>query len=104
MTVAEEPPDSDSSRALDQKRRLESVEACYGAARRALRLARVYRLEPGSTGRREAECIDEVRHLRAAIAQRRIEARAAHAVATPGLHKADAHGPRDSAATSKRTA
>jgi len=104
MTAADEPPDSDSSRALDQRRRLESVEACYAAARKAISLARAYRLEQGSTGRREAECIDEVRRLRATIVERRFEARAAYGVENPGLRKADPRGPRNSAATSKRTA
>jgi hypothetical protein len=88
-----EPPDSDSARDLEDGRRRASIEAAYTAARRALGLARAYRREPGSTGRRERECFEEVQRIRRAIvALRRTRPEAAFGD-TPGLHKADAAGP-----------
>lgn len=45
----------------------------YASARRAIRLCRAYAAEPGSSRRREAECIESVRAHRAAIAKLRGE-------------------------------
>ena len=92
-TGVDEPPDSESNRALEQERRLESIEASYGAAREAIGLARAYRREPGSTGRRERECLEEVVRLRSAIAALRVAARVAQAAEIPGLRKADVPAP-----------
>jgi len=101
--VGSEPPDSDSSAALEQRRRLESIGACYVAAKRALGLVRAYRREPGSTGRRERECLEEVGRLRSTIAALRV-ASPAKGAEGPSIRKADAHDPLHAAAKSKRTA
>jgi hypothetical protein len=77
-------------RAAESLRRALSIDACYAAARRALRLARVFRCEPGSTGRRERECVDQVVLLRRAILELRAEERLA--LEGPGLRKTTALG------------
>jgi hypothetical protein len=98
-----EPPSSDSERALEECRRLESIGACYVAARKAMGLARTYALEPGSSGRRERECIEEVLRLRRAIAVLRAGGPPLDHARIPGLRKADASGPSPApAATPKR--
>jgi hypothetical protein len=91
--IEEGPPDSESARDLEDGRRRASIEAAYAAARGALRLARAYRGEPGSTGRRERECFEEVRHIRRAIVALRSASREVAFGDSPGLHKADAAGP-----------
>jgi hypothetical protein len=44
-----------------------TIRAYYAAARHAVALARVYRSEPGTTGRREREVVEQVRRYREAI-------------------------------------
>jgi hypothetical protein len=79
----DERSDSESARTLEERRRLESIDASYAAARKAVGLARAYRREPGSSGRRERECIEEVR-----------AAPLARGAEILGLRKADALGSR----------
>jgi hypothetical protein len=66
-----------------------SVADCYKAARRALELVREYRREPGSTGRREAECLAEVARLRREIATLRIASSRSERFRLPGVLKAN---------------
>ena len=90
----DERSDSESARTLEERRRLESIDASYAAARKAVGLARAYRREPGSSGRRERECIEEVRRLRTAIVELRGAAPLARGAEILGLRKADALGSR----------
>jgi hypothetical protein len=73
--------------------RLLSIDLGYAAARRAIRLARAYRREPGSSGRRERECLAEVARLRKAIAQHRRDAGSAEGSLSPSVRKAAASPP-----------
>jgi hypothetical protein len=66
-----------------------SIAACYRAALRALELVRAYRREPGSTGRREAECLAEVARLRREILTLRIASSGSERVRLPGVLKAN---------------
>ncbi len=77
--------------------RTHSIDAYYSAARRAIRLARAFRCEPGSSGRRERECMDQVGLFRKAILELRAEERGARE--GPGLRKTTALGPPATAAT-----
>jgi hypothetical protein len=79
-----------SARAQGSVQRTLSIDACYAAARQAIRLARAFRCEPGSSGRRERECVDQVTRLRRAILELRIEERLG--IEGPGLRKATALG------------
>ncbi len=66
----------------------ESVAGHYAAARRALRLARVYQMEPASSGRRERECVETALRHRESIRALRLRMRpAAEQLALPGLAK-----------------
>jgi hypothetical protein len=78
------------ARAAESLERTRSIDACYAAARRAIRLARAFRCEPGSTGRRERECVGRVAELRRAIFELRAEEQLARE--GPGLRKAAAPG------------
>jgi len=78
------------ARLAESQRRTLSIDAFYAAARRAIRLARAYRCEPGTSGRRERECVDEVARLRRAILLLRTEERLA--LEGPGLRKATTVG------------
>jgi hypothetical protein len=88
-------PDADDLAELDDDARIEELRADrssilghYAAARRALRLARRYAGEPGSSGRRERECVAAAMRHRAAI--RALRARLAPPVEQlllPGLAK-----------------
>jgi hypothetical protein len=65
-----------------------SIAGHYVAARRALRLARAYGAEPGSSGRREAESVAAaLRHREAIRAIRMRMQPAAEQLALPGLAK-----------------
>jgi hypothetical protein len=65
-----------------------SILGHYAAARRALRLARVYREEPGTSGRRERECVRVALRHREAIRVIRMRARPqAEQLLLPGLAK-----------------
>ncbi len=65
-----------------------SIAGHYAAARRALRLARAYRMEPGSSGRRERECIAAVLRHREAVRALRLRMQpAAEQLVLPGLAK-----------------
>jgi hypothetical protein len=92
VSTEPEPPSSDSERSLEERRRFESIGACYAAARKAIGLARSYELEPGSSGRRERECVQEVLRLRRAIAVLRAGGSLTDRARIPGLRKADASG------------
>jgi hypothetical protein len=85
-------PETDArrARAEDSLQRRLSIDACYAAARRAIRLARAFLCEPGSSGRRERECVDQVVRLRRAIFELRSEERLG--VEGPGLRKATVLG------------
>jgi hypothetical protein len=61
------------------------IRAAYAAAHEAVAFARIYRAEPGTTGRRERECLAEVRRLRRLIAALRSPRGAEE---SPGLRKA----------------
>jgi hypothetical protein len=103
-------PDSAGTlaRASAHEERCEAIEHAYAAARRAIALARRYRREPLSTGRRERECLARVEQLRSAIHELRAADRIPDGTATPGLHKAAGPGtsslPEPSAASGRRTA
>jgi ribosomal protein S14 len=65
-----------------------SVLGHYAAARRALRLARAYRSEPETSGRRERECIRTALRHREAIRAIRLHMRPpAEQLQLPGLAK-----------------
>jgi hypothetical protein len=75
---------------------LASVRRHYAAARHALRLARAYRSEPGTSGRRERECIEAALRHREAIRATRLRLRPpAQQLLLPGLAKTRA--PREAA-------
>ena len=79
---------AEQARADGVRQRLVSVAGHYAAARRALRLARTYRTEAGSSGRRERECIEAALRHREAIRALRLAMRpAAEQLALPGLAK-----------------
>jgi hypothetical protein len=82
--------DEDDEVAVEDLRRARaSVDAHYAAARQALRLARIYRREPATTGRRERECFEAVQRHRDAIRALRLRLRPqAEQLALPGLVKA----------------
>lgn len=75
-----------------------SIAGHYAAARRALRLARAYAMEAGSSGRREKECVaTALRHREAIHAIRLRMQPAAEQLQLPGLAKTRpgvAAGPR----------
>ena len=65
-----------------------AIEAHYAAARHAVRLARDYRHDPASSGRRERECVEAVQRHRASIRWLRLQLRrAGEQLALPGLVK-----------------
>jgi hypothetical protein len=67
---------------------LASVRGHYTAARHALRLARAYRSEPGTSGRRERECVEAALRHREAIRAIRLRLRPpAQQLLLPGLAK-----------------
>jgi hypothetical protein len=67
---------------------LASVRRHYAAARHALRLARAYRSEPGTSGRRERECIEAALRHRETIRATRLRLRPpAQQLLLPGLAK-----------------
>jgi hypothetical protein len=67
---------------------LATIRGHYAAARQALRLARAYRSEPRSTGRRERECIEAALRHREAIRAVRLRMRPpAQQLLLPGLAK-----------------
>jgi hypothetical protein len=82
------PPPEETSRAEELRRERAAVEGHFAAARRALRLAREYRREPGSSGRRERECIAAAQRHRAAIHALHLKMRPPpEQLALPGLVK-----------------
>ena len=85
----EEPAElEDEARAADLRTDLAAIAGHYAAARRALRLARAYGVEPGSSGRRERECVTAALRHREAIRTLRLRMRpAAEQLALPGLVK-----------------
>ena len=81
------------TRALEQRvreavRARSAIVAYYAAARHALALARVYREEPTTSGRREDEVLAEVRRYRRAIGALRTGSVAPVESSRPGLRKA----------------
>lgn len=87
----------EEARAYDLRRDLESISGHYAAARRALRLARAYKMEPATSGRRERECVETAQRHRDAIRALRLRMRpAAEQLALPGLAKTrpEAYVPR----------
>jgi hypothetical protein len=85
----------DELAALEEEARVEelrsdrsSIAGHYAAARRALRLARRYQEEPGTSGRRERECVAVAMRQRIAIrALRRHLAPPVEQLVLPGLAK-----------------
>ena len=78
----------EETRAWELRNERGSIAGHYAAARRALRLARSYRLEPGSSGRREQEClVTALRHREAIRAIRLRMQPAAEQLLLPGLAK-----------------
>ena len=82
-------PDSAGTlaRVSDQEERRDAIGRAYAAARRAIALARTYRREPASTGRREQECLAEVALLRRMILGLRMADRLSPGLGIPGLCK-----------------
>jgi|ERR1700722_17641743 hypothetical protein len=80
-----------------------SITASYRAARRATALVRTYRLERGSSGRREKESLAEVARLRRAIAALRIAGSPLDAPSMPGVQKASPSSPPSPALPNRRT-
>jgi hypothetical protein len=79
---------SGTDRAGELEQLRASIHAHYAAARQALRLARAYRREPRTTGRRERECIESIQRHRASIRTLRLRVRpAAEQLLLPGLAK-----------------
>jgi hypothetical protein len=75
-------------RASDLRADRASIAGHYAAARRALRLARAYRMEPGTSGRRERESVAAaLRHREAVRALRLRMQPVAEQLALPGLAK-----------------
>lgn len=91
VEAAEEARDKDpleESRAWDLRSDRESIAGHYAAARRALHLARAYGNEPGSSGRRERECVATALRHREAIRAIRLRMRpVAEQLLLPGLAK-----------------
>ncbi len=87
--VEEATPDGDEeARAEGLRNDRTSIVGHYAAARRALRLARAYRMEPGSSGRRERDCIAVVLRHRDAIRALRLRMQpGAEQLVLPGLAK-----------------
>jgi hypothetical protein len=84
-------PDSGGTlaRVSEREERRDAIERAYAAARRAIALARTYRRDPGSTGRREQECLAQVALLRRTILGLRVaEDRLFPGLGIPGLYKA----------------
>jgi hypothetical protein len=77
-------------RAREASRTKSSIAAYYAAARHALALVRIYRGEPGTTGRREEDVLWEIRRYRRAIQALRSRGSAPTESSRPGLHKAAA--------------
>ena len=78
----------EESRAGELRSDRTSVAGHYAAARRALRLARAYRSEPGSSGRRERECVAAAQRHRKAIQVIRLRMQPpAEQLLLPGLAK-----------------
>ena len=70
------------------RRERAAIGGHYAAARRALRLARAYRLEPQSSGRRERECIEAAQRHREAVRALRLRMQPpAEQLLLPGLAK-----------------
>ena len=87
-TEPEEALAAEDERGEDLKRELAAIAGHYLAARRALRLARAYKREPQSSGRREQECIAAAQRHREAVRALRMQLRpAAEQLALPGLAK-----------------
>jgi hypothetical protein len=82
-------PDSGGTLARVSEREAgrEAIERAYAAARRTIALARMYRREPASTGRREQECLAEVALLRKTILGLRAADRLSPGLGNPGLSK-----------------
>jgi hypothetical protein len=82
-------PDSAGTlaRVSDQEERRDAIGRAYAAARRAIALARTYRRESASTGRREQECLAEVALLRRMILGLRVADRLSPRLGIPGLSK-----------------
>jgi hypothetical protein len=75
-------------RQSDRRRARESIAGYYEASRRAITLARIYRAEPETTGRRERECLDAVARYRNEIRKLRLElSGVGERVGGPGLQK-----------------
>ncbi len=70
-----------------RRRSRESIAGYYEACRRAVALARTYRAEPGTSGRRERECLDAVGRYRGEIRGLRLDLAGAR-LGGPGLQKA----------------
>ena len=84
----EETDAAEETRAEDLRHELTAIAGHYAAARRALRLARAYRMEPQSSGRRERECLAVARRHREAVRALRLQLRpAAEQLPLPGLAK-----------------
>jgi len=78
----------EEARAWDLRSDLTSIAGHYAAARRALRLARDYASEPGTTGRRERESVAAaLRHRKAIHALRLRMQPPAEQLLLPGLAK-----------------
>jgi len=71
----------------ERRRARESIAGYYEASRKALALARIYRDEQGTSGRRDRECLDAVARYRDRIRKLRLEMRGVVARG-PGLSKA----------------
>ena len=84
----EDERDEGIARADEVRRVRSAIDAHYIAARQALRLARAYRREAGTTGRRERECFEAVQRHRDAIRAQRMKLRPeAEQLSLPGLAK-----------------
>jgi hypothetical protein len=91
----EEGEEEDAASELEDAERVEelrsertSIAGHYAAARRALGLARAYRMEPGTSGRRERECVATALRHREAIRALRLRMKpVAEQLALPGLVK-----------------
>jgi len=77
----------------------ESVRAYYAAARHTLKLVRLYRSEPGTTGRREREALLEVKRYRGAIKTLR---EGLWGAGGPGVRKASEEGQNTESPTRKQ--
>jgi hypothetical protein len=81
-------PEASDPRADEVEHLFAAVAAYYVAARQALRLARAYREELGTSGRRERECLEAVGRHRDAIRRTRLALRRnGEQLALPGLVK-----------------